>query len=45
MYTMPKTRMNTMHTMPNEEEADNTQVEVDPQSQDEFDEDDQDSYL
>jgi hypothetical protein len=28
-----------------EEEADNTQVEVDPQSQDEFDEDDQDSYL
>ncbi len=28
-----------------EEEADDTQVEVDPQSQDEFDEDDQDSYL
>ena len=28
-----------------EEEADNTQGEVDPQSQDEFDEDDQDSYL
>ncbi len=28
-----------------EEEADNTQVEVDPQSQDEFDEDDQDRYL
>jgi hypothetical protein len=28
-----------------EEEVDNTQVEIDLQSQDEFDEDDQDSYL
>ena len=35
MYTMPKKR----------EEVDNTQVETEPQSQDEYDEDDQDRYL